>query len=91
MANRILDHVYSLKPTLRGAPPFEVIAVAIGMFRIAHHMNQSFMNEELADAIAELLPDQREFWLRVEATCKANWINGMLHLMTPDEEAMGNG
>lgn len=41
--------------------------------------------EVLFDALAELIPEQREFWLRCEATDRERFIGGMTALMSgPD-------
>lgn len=42
--------------------------------------------EVMFDAIADLVPSQREFWLRCEATDRERFIGGMTALFTEAKE-----
>jgi hypothetical protein len=75
--NPILKHFAVLRPQLWQSPEWERVA-----FILANSITKSSMNnkptwDELTDALAEIVPEQREFWLRVQATWNTQFIEAM--------------
>lgn len=56
---------------------FEIAATALSLVQIVNVSPRT-----VADALSQLLPEQREFWLRVEATLYERFIGGMTHMLT---------
>lgn len=79
------------RPQLRSEPSFEKFATLFGMWKLFNILDKPdhvVMPETLADACAELIPEQREFWLRVEATMRDRFVGGLTALMSgPAEDA----
>jgi len=68
--NPVLRHFAILRPQLWDAPDFEKAA-----FLLHHGMAGGLTKwDDVTDALAELIPEQREFWLRVQATWNAQFL-----------------
>ena len=80
-ANGVLRYFKIVRPQLWDAPPHEKAA-----FVLAHAIQGSGKWEETTDALAELIPEQREFWLRVQATWNAHFIEAMTAMFTEESD-----
>lgn len=60
---------------------FEIAATALSLVQIFNVSPRT-----VADALSLLLPGQREFWLRVEATLYERFMGGMTHLLTEEPD-----
>lgn len=74
-SNRILRYFAVIRPRLFEAPAFEKVAF---LLQFAINEGKVFSGwEELTDALAEMIPEQREFWLRVQATWNLQFLEAM--------------
>ena len=72
--NPILRYFAIVRPELWDAPDFEKVAFVLS------HVTQKGNHEDwqdITDALAELVPEQREFWLRVQATWNTQFTEAM--------------
>lgn len=70
--NPILQYFLIIRPQLWDAPEWEKVA-----FLLHYAMVQRRKDEDwnvVTDALAELIPENREFWLRVQATWNAQFL-----------------
>ena len=81
--NRVLRYFWAIRPQLWDAPDFEKTAFVL-QFAINEGKAQSGW-EEITDALAEIMPNKREFWLRVQATWNIQFIEAMTAGFTTDE------
>lgn len=84
-----IRHCEACRPQLRIESDFEKMATLLGTFDVLNQIggDKRVLKETFCDACAELIPEQREFWLRVEATIKERFINGFTALMRgPDDD-----
>lgn len=73
----------SLRPALRQEHPFEIVCSVIAVRDLLLTcQSKSLLRRDLFDVLAELIPEQREFWLRCEATDHERFIGGMTSLFT---------
>jgi hypothetical protein len=78
-----LRHCLDLRPELRDEPEFGIVVSLIAVRDVLqlndrHHIPRTVLFE----TVAELIPSQREFWLRCEATDNERFIGGMTFLMS---------
>jgi len=72
--NPVLRYFTIVRPQLWKAPDFEKVAFVL------NHVTRKGVHEnwnDITDALAELVPEQREFWLRVQATWNTQFMSGM--------------
>lgn len=82
-----------IRPQLWDAPDFERVAF------ILHHAActnlQPYVKksswDELTDALAEIVPEQREFWLRVQATHNEHFMKSMTFMFQEHNKEKTNG
>jgi hypothetical protein len=91
--DEFIQECLSFKPNLREQPDYGIVCSLTSMRDLLHTLSTKkkpvrVPREVLFDALAELIPEQREFWLRCEATDRERFIGGMTALMSgpPDEE-----
>jgi hypothetical protein len=73
------------RPDLREQPDYGIVCSLTSMRDLLHTVStkkrpKHVSREVLFDALAELIPSQREFWLRCEATDRERFIGGMTAL-----------
>lgn len=78
-----LDWLEKLRPNLRDEQPFEIVCGVLTQLAYGHH---KCTVPEACDALAELIPDQREFWLRVGATYNERFIGGLTALFESETD-----
>jgi hypothetical protein len=82
--NPVIKYVNSMRPQLRDLPDFERVS-AILHFSCFTNLEPFIKKptwDELTDAMAELVPEQREFWLRVQATQNERFLKAMAFILT---------
>lgn len=75
--NLVLRYFEIVRPQLWDAPDYEKVAF------VMHHgiaEGKTAKWDDVTDALAELIPAQREFWLRVQATWNAQFMAGMTNM-----------
>ena len=78
--NPILKYFSWVRPQIWDAPDYEKAA-----FLIAHGMSKgSVAWSDMTDALAELIPEQREFWLRAQATWDTQFVDAMTAMFEDD-------
>ena len=83
--NEILKFFRGTPKGIDGLPDFEQVAKVMGY--LARRPFGPVDVEVATDALAELQPEQREFWLRVGATHADNFVRTMTAIMEmPVEE-----
>ena len=72
--NPVLRYFAIVRPQLWEAPDFEKVA-----YVLSHVTRKGFHEDwqDITDALAELVPEQREFWLRVQATWNTQFVEAM--------------
>jgi len=72
--NPVLRYFAIVRPQLWEAQDFEKVA-----YVLSHVTRKGFDGDwqDITDALAELVPEQREFWLRVQATWNTQFIAAM--------------
>ena len=71
--NPVLRYFAIVRPQVWEAPDHEKVA-----FLMHHGFAEGITKwDVVTDALAELIPEQREFWLRVQATWNAQFLAGM--------------
>jgi hypothetical protein len=91
-----IEFCEGFRPALRSEQPFEIFASLFGIWKICQSMqhdkarapkryakqpDRHVMPATLCDAMAELVPDMRDFWLRAGATLNIRFVEGMTALM----------
>lgn len=72
--NPVLRYFTIVRPQLWDAPDFERVAYVLShVTRKGNHEDWT----DITDALAELVPEQREFWLRVQATWNTQFTEKM--------------
>jgi hypothetical protein len=82
--NPVIKYVNSMRPTLKDLPDFERVS-AILHFSCFTNLEPYIKKptwDELTDALAELVPEQREFWLRVQATQNERFLKAMTYILS---------
>jgi hypothetical protein len=82
--NPVVKYVNSMRPALKDLPDFERVS-AILHFSCFTSLDPYIKKptwDELTDALAELVPEQREFWLRVQATHNDRFMKAMAFMLT---------
>ncbi len=70
-------------PSLRTEPPHSIVCRLTSMRDLLQKCQNIIVPREVYfDSIAELIPEQREFWLRCEATDRELFIGGMTALFS---------
>ena len=88
--NPILRWYAILRPQLWEAPDFEKVAFVLRDACCRKSTGGERIEvEDVCDALAELMPEQREFWLRVEATERTQFIEGMTAMFSKEFDAEG--
>ena len=85
--NPVLRYFAIVRPQVWDAPDFEKVAF------ILHHAiaeGKTANWDDVTDALAELIPEQHEFWLRVQATWNLQFLSGLTNMfekpgLTDDE------
>ncbi len=83
-----IQYMIDFRPSLRSEPDYSIVVFCIAMRDLIEKNISSkkkpllVPREVLFDAIAELVPAQREFWLRCEATDRERFIGGMTALFS---------
>lgn len=81
--NPVLNYILQFRPNLLDERDFERVAAVLQYMRFHHG---EWTPETVTDALAELLPDQREFWLRVGATANIRLVEGMTYMFQDKDE-----
>ena len=86
--NKVLRYFDAIRPTLRDESPLLITALVL------HHGFERGITswDDVTDALAELIPEQREHWLRVQATFNDHFLEAMTHMFQEehDHEALDN-
>lgn len=80
--NPVLRYFAIVRPQLWDAPDFERVAYVLS------HVTRKGHDEgwtDITDALAELVPEQREFWLRVQATWNTQFTAAMVAMFDEPE------
>src|SRR3990172_8773825 len=85
--NPIVKWFRILRPQLWDAPDFEKVAAVIS-YACHLPMSKIVRVEEVCEALADLLPEQREFWLRVDATHNIRFVESMTAMFEADPECI---
>lgn len=81
--NPILNWQRMLKPNLPSEPEFTRLAFVLH-YACTRPRGCMVHVSEVCDALVELIPEQRELWLRADATDKDNFIRTMTVLFSPE-------
>jgi hypothetical protein len=93
--DEFIQECLEFHPALREQPDYGIVCSLTSMRDLLHTISTKkkplrVSREVLFDALAELIPEQREFWLRCEATDRERFIGGMTALMsTPESPTPG--
>lgn len=80
--NPVIRYFQIVRPQLWEAPDYEKVA-----FLFHHGMCEGSKSwEDITDALAELIPEQRDFWLRVQATWNSQFIHAMAAMLNDQTE-----
>lgn len=79
-----LDWLEKLRPNLRNEQPFEIACSVLQQLSWQRPTEVSV--PEACDVLAELIPDQRDFWLRVGATYNERFIGGLTALFESEPD-----
>lgn len=77
--NAIVDYFNLVRPKLKQAPEHERVAFILQ--HVIYMQKGKYDWDEVTDALAEFVPEQREFWFRVQATWNTHFIESMTHFM----------
>lgn len=85
--DEFIAECFELKPGLRSEPDYSIVTFLVSMRDLIQITStkkrpRRVPREVMFDAMAELIPSQREFWLRCEATDRERFIGGMTFLFT---------
>jgi hypothetical protein len=93
-SNPILKWFAAIRPQLWDAPDFERVAFVLhhaAFTNLTPYFNKPTW-DELTDALAEIAPEQKESWLRVQATHNDHFMKAMTFMFQEHEkENAGNG
>lgn len=79
--NSVLRYFAIVRPEVWEAPDFEKVS-----FLMHHGMSEGTKTwDDVTDALAELIPEQREFWLRVQATWNTQFLAGLRNMFENPE------
>lgn len=84
--NPILRYFKIVRPQLWEEPIYQRVA-----FVLHHAITRSERTDwdELTDALAEMIPEDREFWYRVQASWNVQFAEAMAHMLAepaPEEK-----
>lgn len=81
--NPILKWFAAIRPQLWDAPEFEQLSFILS-HAVSRPMGEMVHVSQVCDAMAELCPDNREFWLRVDATHIDHLVKAMTAMFTEE-------
>jgi hypothetical protein len=82
----VAEYVKALHPGIMDKPDFERVAI---VFAAVRYEKFWAVYEEVMEALAEFLPEQKEFWLRVLATVNIRFVEGMTAMFEADLTTKG--
>lgn len=85
--DRFIEYCLAQWPELRREPDFQIVSKATSMRDVLQAAGRWIISRQIFfESLAILIPSQREFWLRCEASDGERWLGGMMYLFSTENE-----